>query len=486
MAKPTLTISATDDITPTTATANGAISDTGAERVSKRGFVISTTSHADPGNVGPSASGYEDYGEEIGNFVLQPFDWGFTALSKNTLYYVRAYAKNPSGYSYSAETSFTTLIEYYPTAVYPPRTKLNKIGADYRPQDPYTLFAPDITKLDDEVVAIENELGIEPKGPLADVSTYLAQLRAQFGYTLELAPGGDGTQSWRDCAVNYSGQYIIVCCNSGRIYTSADYGETWTERQPAGNVDKAWYRAVIDSDGSFMAVCASPGRIYISTDYGVNWSEVRPNGDADFAWRLLSCDNDGSFIVAGVYAGRLYTSANTGSSWTERQPAGAVNLNWWSSCCSSNGSTLYVGVRNGRLYKGTVSGATWAEIQPIGAANAYWMGLDCNTSGARLVCADQNGRAFTSGDSGANFIEMYPNYLVTPYFLTASMSNSGEVIAIITSIGRIYVSANYGRDFREIRPVGNSSEYWSFASLNGYGTYLFSAGGDSKFFKTVL
>jgi len=170
MAKPTLTISATDDITPTTATANGAISDTGAERVSKRGFVISTTSHADPGNVGPSASGYEAYGEEIGNFVLQPFDWGFTALLKNTLYYVRAYAKNPSGYSYSAETSFTTLTQYYPTAVYPPRTKLNKIGADYRPQDPYTLFAPDITKLDDEIVAIETELGTSPKGLFATVA----------------------------------------------------------------------------------------------------------------------------------------------------------------------------------------------------------------------------------------------------------------------------------------------------------------------------
>jgi len=174
MAKPTVTITATDDITPTTATANGAISDTGAERVSKRGFVISTTSHADPGNVVPQASGYEDFGEEIGNFVLQPFDWGFTALLKNTLYYVRAYAKNPSGYSYSAETSFTTLTQYYPTAIYPPRTKLNKIGADYRPQDPYTFFAPDITKLDDEVVKIETELGTSPKGAFADVKAAIS------------------------------------------------------------------------------------------------------------------------------------------------------------------------------------------------------------------------------------------------------------------------------------------------------------------------
>jgi len=198
MSRPTLTISATDDITPTTATANGAISDTGAERVSKRGFVISTTSHADPGNVGPQASGYEDYGEEQGNYVLQPFDWGFTNLLKNTTYYVRAYAKNPSGYSYSAETFFTTLVQYYPTAVYPPRVKKNKIGADYRPDDPYTFFAPDVTKLDDEIVAIETELGTSPKGSFADVKSAIIDKLSKAVYDEFYSLGYVGTLSTSD------------------------------------------------------------------------------------------------------------------------------------------------------------------------------------------------------------------------------------------------------------------------------------------------
>lgn len=46
----------------------------------------------------------------------------------------------------------------YPSTVYAPRTKQNKSGVVYAPLIPTTLFAEDITKLDDEVVAIETDL----------------------------------------------------------------------------------------------------------------------------------------------------------------------------------------------------------------------------------------------------------------------------------------------------------------------------------------
>ena len=39
------------------------------------------------------------------------------------------------------------------------------------------------------------------------------------------------------------GCYMIagVYQYDGRLYTSSDYGVSWTERQPAGDADKAWY-----------------------------------------------------------------------------------------------------------------------------------------------------------------------------------------------------------------------------------------------------
>jgi len=67
----------------------------------------------------------------------------------------------------------------YPDSVYSPRTKENRSGVSYEPTKKSVLFAEDISKLDDEVVAIETELGANPKGDSADVAARLDALAAK-------------------------------------------------------------------------------------------------------------------------------------------------------------------------------------------------------------------------------------------------------------------------------------------------------------------
>lgn len=61
----------------------------------------------------------------------------------------------------------------YPGGVYSPRTKENKSGVVYDADKETVGFAEDITKLDDEVVAIETELGANPSGESDDVADRL-------------------------------------------------------------------------------------------------------------------------------------------------------------------------------------------------------------------------------------------------------------------------------------------------------------------------
>ena len=61
----------------------------------------------------------------------------------------------------------------YPGATYSPRTKENKSGVVYDAGKTTIGYAEDVTKLDDEVVAVEIELGTDPKGAKADVKTRL-------------------------------------------------------------------------------------------------------------------------------------------------------------------------------------------------------------------------------------------------------------------------------------------------------------------------
>lgn len=57
----------------------------------------------------------------------------------------------------------------FPNSVYTPRVKENKSGVVFDVDKKTTLFAEDVSKLDDEVVAIESELGANPKGTYGNV-----------------------------------------------------------------------------------------------------------------------------------------------------------------------------------------------------------------------------------------------------------------------------------------------------------------------------
>ena len=95
---PTVTTSQVTNITQTTATGGGNVTDDGNATVTERGICWST-SH-DPTTSGNHASS----GTGMGSFTVE-----MTGLTPNTTYYVRAYAINNAGTAYGGELSFTTL-----------------------------------------------------------------------------------------------------------------------------------------------------------------------------------------------------------------------------------------------------------------------------------------------------------------------------------------------------------------------------------------
>lgn len=64
----------------------------------------------------------------------------------------------------------------YPDSIYSPRTKANRSGVVYDDTKQTVIFAEDIVNDDDEIVAIETELGANPRGSYASVAAYLAAL----------------------------------------------------------------------------------------------------------------------------------------------------------------------------------------------------------------------------------------------------------------------------------------------------------------------
>ena len=68
----------------------------------------------------------------------------------------------------------------YPGDIYSPRLKENKSGVVYNAAKKTVGYVEDVTKLDDEIVAIETELGTDPKGADADVKTRLNRIDGEL------------------------------------------------------------------------------------------------------------------------------------------------------------------------------------------------------------------------------------------------------------------------------------------------------------------
>jgi hypothetical protein len=97
---PTLTTSEVTQITPTTATGGGELSDTGGSDITQKGACWALTA-----NPTTSSSMYE---EGPGGIVGTVWASRMDGLDPITLYHVRAYATNAIGTSYGADTEFTT------------------------------------------------------------------------------------------------------------------------------------------------------------------------------------------------------------------------------------------------------------------------------------------------------------------------------------------------------------------------------------------
>lgn len=87
---------------------NGELHASHPTTATERGFVYTTQTRPNPGDVSPALSDYEDSMSETGTFAEESFSIKTTDLDPLTEYYVRAYAKNAAGYSYGAEISVVT------------------------------------------------------------------------------------------------------------------------------------------------------------------------------------------------------------------------------------------------------------------------------------------------------------------------------------------------------------------------------------------
>lgn len=153
---------------------------------------------------------------------------------------------------------------------------------------------------------------------VVDYGDRYVRVSSNGGGSFSMEDPAYSTRNWVKVDMSISGQYQIIVAEYDfstqmytPIYTSSDYGATWTARSTENQSFKS---ACVSNPGDIM-YAVSPTKIFKSSNYGATWSEVYVN--ANVLLNDIKCTSDGQVVyVLGAW-GEIIASADAGTTWQQ-------------------------------------------------------------------------------------------------------------------------------------------------------------------------
>ena len=107
-----------------------------------------------------------------------------------------------------------------------------------------------------------------------------------------------------------------ICLLISSPVTYADAGYSWTDQSSAGT--NPWAGVASSASGKYLAADMVGGDIYTSSDYGASWTDdTASTPEANSNWQSITSSSSGQYLAAVDFSGGIYTSSDYGASWTE-------------------------------------------------------------------------------------------------------------------------------------------------------------------------
>jgi photosystem II stability/assembly factor-like uncharacterized protein len=126
-----------------------------------------------------------------------------------------------------------------------------------------------------------------------------------------------------ESAGSKTGQYLAAIAPNDGIYTSSDYGNTWTKQPSAPAV--VWYDIEMSANGKYLIAAETLGDIWTSTDYGVTWvNETTGTGLTGEEFQYVDMSDNGAYVITSVRNEDLYVGYNAVLGASTVTPASAA------------------------------------------------------------------------------------------------------------------------------------------------------------------
>lgn len=131
-----------------------------------------------------------------------------------------------------------------------------------------------------------------------------------FGQTWTNVSNTNGLteNNWISIAMSSDGKHQIALESGGDVFTSTNYGVTWTVINDDRLLDKEWISASSSATGQYQTIVQQSGLVYCSFDYGVTWAPIDDPNIQNKDFRDVSISSDGIYQCICEYAGKIYMS----------------------------------------------------------------------------------------------------------------------------------------------------------------------------------
>ena len=262
----------------------------------------------------------------------------------------------------------------------------------------------------------------------------------------------------------------------GGIYTSSNFGGTWTPSTSGLPASGLWYSITSSSDGTKLAAVIYGGGIYTSSNSGATWTQSTAGLPSDMLeWISITSSSDGTKLAAVIAGGGIYTSSYSGGrTWTLATSGLPGSASWRSITSSSDGTKLAAVVDDGGIYTSSNSGGTWTLATSGLPGRAGWRSITSSADGTKLAAGVEGGGIYTSSNSGATWTRAATSG--NAFWRSITLSADGTKLAAVVEGGGIYLSSNFGRTWTQAISGLPASAVWRSITSSPDGTKLAAVG----------
>jgi len=278
---------------------------------------------------------------------------------------------------------------------------------------------------------------------------------SQFGliFTQSSLPSAD----WGQIAISCNGQYqLVIRSSSGTLWRSSDYGSTWNVTSaPVGT----WFSVAMSASGQYQTVVGTyifGSDIYTSSNYGVTWTNQGNSGQ----WASVAINASGQYQTALLAAGDIFTSSNYGVTWTNQGNSGL----WSSVAISASGQYQTAVSSDGNIFTSSNYGVTWTDQGNY----SLWASVAMSVSGEYQTAVQSTGSIYTSSNYGVS----WTNQGYAGNWRSVAINESGQYQVAVMDSGNIWLSSNYGVSWND--PV-NTGLYWTSVAISANANIIAAA-----------